>query len=76
VTVVPDVEVETRTSTRKPKTRAATAQDIERIGELTTKDFDIDFDKVVLPQKAEGEPLSVEELDTAVQSFISALQQR
>lgn len=71
-----DADVETRANTRKPKTRAATAQDIERIGELTTKDFDIDFDKVVLPQKAEGEPLSVEELDTAVQSFISALQQR
>ena len=32
----------------------------------------IDLDKVVPPTKAEDEPLTKEELDTAVESFISA----
>lgn len=60
----------------KPKTRAPTARDIERIEELTTQDFDIDFDSVILPKKSEGERLTTEELDTAVESFICALAQR
>ncbi len=59
-----------------PKTRAPTAEDIERIHELTTQDFDVDFDQVVLPKKAEDEPLTTEELDRAVQSFIAAFPQR
>jgi type IV secretion system protein VirD4 len=36
----------------------------------------IDRDKVVPPTKAEDEPLTKEELDTAVQSFVSAFKQR
>lgn len=59
-----------------PTLRAATAQDIERIEQLTLEDFDIDFDKVVLPQKAEGERFTTEELDTAVSGFITALRER
>jgi hypothetical protein len=43
---------------------------------LTLDDFDIDFDKVVLPQKADGERFTTEELDTAVSSFINALRER
>jgi type IV secretion system protein VirD4 len=61
---------------QKPTTRAATAVDIARIDELTMEDFDIDFDTVVLPEKAEGERLTTEELDTAVNSFINALRER
>jgi type IV secretion system protein VirD4 len=36
----------------------------------------IDRDKVVPPTKAEDEPLTKEELDTAVESFVSAFKQR
>lgn len=59
-----------------PRRRAATAEDIERIDQLTLEDFDIDFDKVVLPEKAEGERLTKEELDVAVDSFINAFRER
>jgi len=37
---------------------------------------DIDRDKIVLPKKADDERLTTEELDTAVESFISAFKQR
>ena len=36
----------------------------------------IDLDKMVLPKKADDERLTTEELDTAVESFISAFKQR
>jgi type IV secretion system protein VirD4 len=62
--------------TSRPRTRAANAEDIARIDELTLDDFDVDFDKVVLPQKAEGERFTTTELDTAVSSFINALRER
>jgi len=55
------------------KARPATAEDIERLDELTLNDFDIDFDRVVLPQKADGERLSSEELQAAVDSFLETL---
>lgn len=58
-----------------PRTRAATPQDIERIDELTLEDFAVDFGKVVLPKKAEGERMTAQEMDTAVESFIAALQE-
>lgn len=60
----------------KPTRRRATAQELEHIEQLTLDDFDIDFDKVVLPQKAEGERYTTQELDTAVSSFINALRER
>jgi type IV secretion system protein VirD4 len=59
-----------------PRRRAATAADNGHNEELTLEDFDIDFDKVVLPEKAEGERFTKEELDVAVDSFISALRER
>jgi type IV secretion system protein VirD4 len=62
--------------TTKHPTRAATAEDIERIDELTLDDFDIDFRKVELPDKGKGERFTTEELDTAVNSFINALRER
>jgi type IV secretion system protein VirD4 len=60
----------------KPKTRAVTARETERIEEPATQDFAINPDNVVLPKKAEEEPLTQEELDRAVKSFISAFPQR
>jgi type IV secretion system protein VirD4 len=59
-----------------PVMRPATAKDIERIDQLTLKDFNVDFDQVDLPVKAEGEKYTKEELDTAVNSFLNALHER
>jgi type IV secretion system protein VirD4 len=59
-----------------PSRRRATAQEIEHIEQLTLEDFDVDFDQVKLPPKNEGERFSAEELDAAVDSFISALRER
>jgi type IV secretion system protein VirD4 len=56
--------------------RRATPLEIEQIGELTLADFDVDFDQVVLPQKTDGERLTRDELDAAVDSFIAALRER
>jgi type IV secretion system protein VirD4 len=61
---------------RRRRARRATPRDIEHIEELTLDDFDVDLDQVVLPQKAEGERLTTEELDAAVESFIAALRER
>ncbi len=77
----PPAAVENSVSTDAPaveprRTRTATAEDIEHIEQLTLEDFDIDFDKVKLPPKAEGELFSKEELDTAVDSFLAALRDR
>lgn len=38
--------------------------------------LDVDFSRVVLPQKPEGERLTTEELDLAVTSFLDALRER
>jgi type IV secretion system protein VirD4 len=59
-----------------PRRRATTPEDLEHIDELTLEDFDIDFDRVVLPEKAEGERFTKAELDLAVDSFIDALRER
>jgi type IV secretion system protein VirD4 len=56
-----------------PHTRAATAEDIERIDDLTLEDFEVDFSKVVLPEKAPGERMTAQEMDIAVDSFIAGL---
>jgi type IV secretion system protein VirD4 len=60
----------------RPVRRRASAQDLEHIEHLTIEDFDIDFNKVELPPKAEGERFSTQELDAAVGSFINALRER
>jgi type IV secretion system protein VirD4 len=73
--VVNSVNVEAPAA-ETPRTRAATADDIERIEQLTLEDFDIDFDKVKIPPKAAGELFSKEELDTAVDGFLAALRER
>ena len=54
-------------------TREATVADIERIDQLTLEDFAVDFDRVQLPQKGEGERLSAQELQAAADSFLESL---
>jgi type IV secretion system protein VirD4 len=54
--------------------RVATAEDIERIDELTLEDFDLDLSQVVFPQAAPGERLSDADLTQAAESFLAALQ--
>ena len=56
--------------------RRATPQDIERIEQLQLEDFDVDLTGVELPQRPEGERLTTQELDAAVDSFLSALRER
>ncbi len=58
------------------RSRRATPQDIDRIDEMKLEDFDVDLSGVELPQKPEGERLTIQELDSAVESFLSALQER
>lgn len=48
----------------------------KRVDQLTLQDFDVDLSQVVLPQKPEGERLTPDELDAAVNSFMLALHER
>jgi type IV secretion system protein VirD4 len=57
-----------------PKIRDSTVEDIERIEALTLEDFDVDFDSVTVPDKGEGERLTREELDVAVNGFLAAFE--
>ena len=57
-------------------TREATVEDIERLESLTLEDFAAPFDQIKLPQKAEGERLTPEEMNAAVESFLQTLQQQ
>ena len=59
-----------------PATREATAADIDRLETLTLEDFAVDFDRVKIPQKPEGERLTSEELNAAVESFLDTLKTR
>jgi type IV secretion system protein VirD4 len=61
---------------RRRRGHRATPRDIEHIDDLTLDDFDVDLGNVVLPQKAEGERLTTDELDVAVESFVAALRER
>jgi type IV secretion system protein VirD4 len=58
-----------------PRMREATAEDIERIDELTLEDFAVDLTKVELPTKVEGERMSTEEMESAVEIFLAALRE-
>ena len=55
---------------------AAAAEQEQRIDEMKLEDFDVDLSRVELPQKPDGERLTTQELDSAVESFLSALQER
>lgn len=68
----PDIAADAATQ-KTQRTRAATAEDIDRIDVLTLEDFDVDFSKVVLPEKAPGERMTAQEMDVAVESFIAGL---
>jgi len=59
-----------------PITREATAEDIERLDSLTLEDFAAPLSEVRLPQKAEGERLTAEEMNTAVESFLHSLREQ
>jgi type IV secretion system protein VirD4 len=61
---------------KKPATREATVEDIDRLESLTLEDFAADFDQVVVPDKPDGERLSSEELQSAVNSFLNTLKER
>jgi hypothetical protein len=60
----------------RPATREATVADIDRLESLTLEDFAVDFDRVKIPQKAEGEHLTSAELNAAVESFLDTLKAR
>lgn len=60
-------------SSGTPRTREATAADIDRIDTLTLDDFAADFSRVSLP---DTERLSERDLQVAVESFLSTLHER
>ncbi len=59
-----------------PAIREATVNDIDRLDSLTLEDFAADFDQVKVPNKPDGERLSSEELNVAVDSFLDSLRTR
>jgi type IV secretion system protein VirD4 len=61
---------------RKPRTRKATMADLERIDSLTLDDFAVDWNRVEIPDKPEGERLTSEELHRAVDSFLATIRER
>lgn len=61
---------------RKPRTRKATMGDLERIDSLTLDDFAVDWSRVEIPDKPEGERLTSEELHRAVDSFLATMRER
>jgi type IV secretion system protein VirD4 len=63
-------------ASRTPATREATLEDIEHLEKLTLEDFAAPLAEVAIPEKAPGERLTHEELQSAVDSFLSTLQQR
>jgi len=56
--------------------REATIDDIDRLDSLKLEDFDADFSHVKLPEKAEGERMTPEELQQAAEDFIATLRER
>lgn len=61
---------------RKLRTRPATTDDLERIDLLTLDDFAVDWSRVEIPDKPEGERLTSEELNRAVESFLATIRER
>ena len=59
-----------------PVMREATVEDIDRLESITLEDFDVDFDRVTIPEKPDGERLSSQELQSAVESFLGTLRER
>ena len=61
---------------RKPRTRNATMEDLKRIDSLTLNDFAVDWSRVEIPDKPDGERLTNEELNRAVESFLATIRER
>jgi type IV secretion system protein VirD4 len=59
-----------------PAMRDARSEDIDRLDSLTLEDFDLDFERIQVPQKPEGERLTSQELNAAVESFLDTLRDR
>jgi len=59
-----------------PAAREATVADIDRLDSLTLDDFAVDFDRVKIPQKADGERLTAEEMNAVVANFVDTLKIR
>jgi len=59
-----------------PVMRDATVEDIDRLESITLDDFAVDFDRVTIPQKPDGERLTSHELQSAVESFLDTLRER
>jgi type IV secretion system protein VirD4 len=59
-----------------PVVREATVEDIDRLESLTLEDFDVDFDRVKVPEKPDGERLTPQELQSAVEGFLDTLRER
>ena len=59
---------------RKPASREATMEDIDRLDALTLEDFEAPLGEIELPEKADGERLTAEEMSAAVEQFLQTLQ--
>ena len=58
----------------KPFFREATMEDIDRLESLTLEDFAAPLGEIELPEKADGERLTAEEMNVAVEQFLQTLQ--
>jgi type IV secretion system protein VirD4 len=61
--------------THRPRTRKPTPEDIERIDSISLDDFAVDWSRVDIPQKEEGERMTSEELHRAVESFLTTIRE-
>lgn len=75
-TLQPMRKVADETPEIAPVVREATVEDIDRLESITLEDFDVGFDRVKVPEKAEGERLTSQELNAAVESFLDTLRER
>lgn len=60
---------------RRSPTREPTLADMEQIDSITLDDFAVDWSRVDIPEKAEGERLTSEELQRAVDSFLATIRE-
>jgi type IV secretion system protein VirD4 len=60
----------------RPPSREATVADIDRLESLTLEDFAVDFDRVKIPNKGDGERLTSEEMNAVVANFVDTLKIR
>lgn len=68
-------DVVSRDPDREPTvaTREGTVADVKRLESLTLEDFDVDFSRVQLPEKAAGERHTTEEIQAVADSFVESL---